>query len=130
MSDRKQRVVLNGQKSLLKNVNAGIVQGSILELLLFLIYINNLSGDLSSTLKLLTDDAPIFNVAHDINTSGNERNSDLKKIRNCSFQWKPSQHFNVQSTLYQRCLKVTLTLVKFISSSVALVMIMDFYIDE
>ena len=79
LSDRKQRVVLNGQKSTWKNVNAEIPQDSVLGPLLFLIYINNLSDGLSSNAKLFADDTSPFNVAHDINTLANELNNDLKK---------------------------------------------------
>ena len=53
LSHRKQRVVLNGQKYTWENVNAGIPHGFILGPLLFLIFINDLSGDLCSKAKLL-----------------------------------------------------------------------------
>ena len=89
MSKRKQRVVLDGQKSKWENVNAGIPQGSILGLLLFLIYINDLFGDLSCKVKLFADDESLFNVAHGISTSANELNSDLK-VSNWAFQWQKS----------------------------------------
>ena len=45
LSLRKQRAVLNGQHSTWVNIEAGFPQGSILGLLFFLIYINNLSDD-------------------------------------------------------------------------------------
>ena len=52
---RKQRVVLNGQHSLWADVKVGILQGSILGTLLFLLYINNLPFGLNSNAKLFAD---------------------------------------------------------------------------
>ena len=88
LSDRKQRVLLNGQTSEWRNVTAGVPQGSILGPLLFLIYINVLSGDLSSKAKLFADDTSLFSVTHDITTSANELNNDLNKISDWHFSEK------------------------------------------
>ena len=48
LKDRMQRVVLNGQNSTWVNVKAGVAQGSILNPLLFLICVNDLSENLVS----------------------------------------------------------------------------------
>ena len=86
LSNRKQRVVLNGQNSSWTNVHAGVPQGSILGPLLFLIYINDLADDLSSNVKLFADDTSLFSVVHDVNASARELNDDLKKINKWAFQ--------------------------------------------
>ena len=55
-----------------------------------MIYINDLSDDLSSNPKLFADDTSLFSVVHDKNTSANELNNDLRKISNWAYQWKMS----------------------------------------
>ena len=55
-------MVLNGQHSSWRDVNAGVPQGSILRPLLFLVYINDLTNGLKSNLKLFADDASLFSV--------------------------------------------------------------------
>ena len=55
LSNRKQRVVLNGKYSSWTNVETGIPQGSILGPLFFLIYINDLFDNLVTNPKLFAD---------------------------------------------------------------------------
>ena len=109
LSDRKQRVLLDGQISERRNVTAGIPQGSILGPLLFLIHINHLSGDLSSKAKSFADDTSLFSVTHDITTSANELSNDLKKISDWAFQWKmsfnPDPSKQAQEVIFSRKLK-------------------------
>ena len=83
---RKQRVVLNGQHSSLRDINAGVPQGSILEPLLFLVYINDLYNGLKSNPKLFADDTFLFSVIHDVNSSQIDLNEDLDKINNWTYQ--------------------------------------------
>ena len=77
MSNRKQRVVLNGQNSSWTNVHAGVPQESILGPLLFTIHINDLLDNLSSA-----DDTSLFSVVHDVNASARELNDNLKNNNN------------------------------------------------
>ena len=78
LSERRQRVVLNGQASTWTNIIAGVPQGSILGPLLFLIYINDLSGRLSTNAKLFADETSLFSVIHDSQTSANVIHKDLQ----------------------------------------------------
>ena len=88
LSFRKQRVVLNGQASPWIIIKAGVPQGSILGPRLFLIYINDLSDDLSTTAKLFADHTSIFFIEQIVNTFASHLSKDLSKIRNWAFQLK------------------------------------------
>ena len=90
LKNRKQRVVLNGRLSKWSNISARVPQVHILEPLLFLTYINDLSNNLSSNPKLFADDTSLFLVVHDMNQSGINLNDDLGKKSNWTFQWKMS----------------------------------------
>ena len=61
-----ERVVLNGKFSIWKKVNAGVPQGSIVDPLWLLIYINHLTEGLSSNAKIFAGDTSLFSVIHDI----------------------------------------------------------------
>ena len=98
--------MLNGQNSSWTNVHAGVPQRSVLGPSLFLIYINDLSDNLTSNAKLFAVDASLFSVVHDVNTSTKELNDDLKKINNWAFQWKmsfnPDPSKQVQELIFNR----------------------------
>ena len=65
LSNRKQRIVLNGQHSSWADIKAGVPQGSILGPLLFLIYINDLTENLHSNQKLFADYTSLFSTIID-----------------------------------------------------------------
>ena len=109
LTNRKQRVVLNGQSSSWTNVKAGVAQGSILGPLLFLIYINDLADALSSNIKFFADDTSLFFVIHGLVITTLELNSDLSGIKQWAFQWmmnfNPDPNKQAQEVIFSRKLK-------------------------
>ena len=51
-----------------------------------LIYINHLSDDLMSTLKLFSDNTSLFSVVRDSNISANDLNNDRQKITEMAYK--------------------------------------------
>ena len=90
LENRFQRVVLNGQISEWLPVTASVLQGSILAPLFFLLYINDLSIDIISTVKLFADDTSLFSIIRDTKTTAYELNKDLQKKAEWAHQWKMS----------------------------------------
>ena len=74
-----------------------------------LIYINDLSDNLTSNAKLFTDDASLFSVVHDTNTYAKELNDDFKKVNDWALRWKknfnPDLSKQAQEVIFSRKLK-------------------------
>lgn len=60
LSDRWQRVVVNGTFSDWSNVSSGVPQGTVLGPVLFYLYINDLPTGISSEVRLFADDTFLF----------------------------------------------------------------------
>ena len=88
LSDRKQRVVLNGSYSEYSSIESGVPQGSVLGPLLFLIYINDLERNIKSNIKFFADDTMLFSIVNDPEISANELNHDLDIIHKWAYEWK------------------------------------------
>ena len=81
LTDRKQKVVINGFESSCKTMYHGVPQGSVLGPILFLIYIN----DLHKCIKYCTtyhfaDDTNLLNISKDYKSLQNKVNKDLKSL--------------------------------------------------
>lgn len=60
LQNRKQRVILNGTTLEWRSVSDGVPQGSVLGPLLFLVYINDLTDNISCNMRLFADDSSLF----------------------------------------------------------------------
>ncbi len=61
LSNRKQRVVINGTVLDWAPVTSGVPQGSVLRPVLFIIYINDISVGLNNFIRKFTHDTKIGN---------------------------------------------------------------------
>ena len=87
LADRKQCVVLNSSLSATRDVLAGDSQGSVLEPLLFLIYVNDIADQLLSLTSLYADDSSPFVSASNIQDIEGILNHDLFIISAWAKQW-------------------------------------------
>ena len=86
--NRKQRVVLNGQTSEFESLYSGVPQGSVLGPLFFLVYINDLTENIASKMKLFADDSSLFIKVNGIENTQSVLEQDLKTITDWAHQWK------------------------------------------
>jgi len=83
LSQRQQRVCINGEQSTWKPVWSGVPQGSVLGPVLFLIFINDLDLGIVNWILKFADDTKIFSKISNI-TSSNTLQNDLTKL----VQWQ------------------------------------------
>ena len=66
LSGRTQQVVLDGQASDPVPVLSGVPQGSVLGLVLFLLFINDLPDNIRSSVRLFADDCVLYRNIHSL----------------------------------------------------------------
>ena len=88
LTGRMQRVVLRGTCSSWSPVLSGVPQGTILGPALFILYVNDISSGISSTVKLYADDTKVYREISDIARDTSILQSDLFHLRNWSEVWK------------------------------------------
>ena len=87
LTDRRQRVVVDGEVSNWKSVLSGVPQGSVLGPILFLIYINDLDDSITSNVLKFADDTKLFRK---VNTDGDKQHlqNDLDRLVKWSEKWQ------------------------------------------
>jgi hypothetical protein len=87
LSNRRQRVVLNGASSTYLEIKSGVPQGSVLGPKLFLVYINDLAESIITDLFLFADDSTLLDVFSENAFSIQKLNNDLLTIEKLSQIW-------------------------------------------
>ena len=87
LSERKQRVVLDGFSSEWMDVLSGVPQGSVLGPLLFIIFINDLPNGLSVFCKLFADDSKLMSVIRNLKDR-EELQENINKVIEWTKRWK------------------------------------------
>ena len=90
LTDRRQRVVVDGEVSNWKSVLSGVPQGSVLGLLLFLIYINDLDDNITSNVLKFADGTKVFRK---VNTDKQHLQNDLDRLVKWSEKWQMLLNF-------------------------------------
>ena len=86
--NRHQRVTLNGAESGWRGISAVVPQGSVLGPLLFLVYINDLTENIESQMRLFADDSSIFTPVKGVLCTHEQLVRDLETVSDWGYQWK------------------------------------------
>jgi hypothetical protein len=98
LTDRKIRVVINGQNSEWLSTTAGVPQGSILGPLLFLIFVNDITENIESDIHLFADDTSLMEILDNHIESYARLNRDLVRLSLWAEKWLIT--FNAAKTVY------------------------------
>ncbi|VDI10310.1 Hypothetical predicted protein [Mytilus galloprovincialis] len=96
LSDRQQRVGVNGFFSNWNTVKAGVPQGSILGPFLFLLFVNDIVDAVTNKIKLFADDTCLYCVVHDERSAAESLGQDLESLDQWAGEWGVT--FNADKT--------------------------------
>ena len=98
LSGRQQRMVINDSRSSWQPVKSGILQGSVLGPVLFLIYINTMPDKIASKIYLFADDAKLYRQIED-KLDATSIHGDLQSLETWSGQSLLS--FNIDKCVHR-----------------------------
>ena len=98
LSNRRQRVVVEGETSTWSKVETGVPQGSILGPLLFLIYTNDIVQNIHNDIYLYADDTSLLSISSDIELAAKDINADLCNLQQWANLWHMT--FNPHKTVF------------------------------
>ncbi len=87
LTQRKQCVTLEGASSTEVPVTSGVPQGTVLGPLLFLLYINDISANISSNIRLFADDCLLYRIINDPSDTLALQN-DLNILESWQNEWQ------------------------------------------
>ena len=88
LHNREQRVIIHGSSSKWGKIPAGVPQGAVLGPLTFLIYINDITENIKSNIKLFADDTSLYvTIDEEAVTATNQLNEDLSQISKWADTW-------------------------------------------
>ena len=87
LNGRRQRVVIPGAMSDWAYIKTGVLQGSILGPILFLVYINDIVTDIGANRRLFADDTSLYIIVENPVDASLCLNRDLQKISNWAQRW-------------------------------------------
>ena len=95
-----QRVVVDGEASDFVRVKTGVPQGTVLGPLMFLLYINNISENLTSHIRLFPDNCIMYRPI--ISTEASlHLQKDLDRVFECTQHWQ--MQLNIQKCVALQC---------------------------
>ena len=93
LTNRRQRVVIDGYSSHWLTVTSGVPQGTILGPLLFLIYVDDIGNGLSSTVRLFADDCTLYREVRSLQDC-TLLQQDINKLHSWTQKWQLALNTN------------------------------------
>lgn len=107
LTKRNQRVILENHASNKVPVKSGVPQGTVLGPLMFLLYINDISNNISSTIRLFADDCIIYRII-DTENDSQTLQRDLDIISCWTETWQ--MQLNIDKCAIVRCTRSPLSI--------------------